>query len=320
MSRFVKVAQQGNNHAVLYVFTVIVVIFAAFLGQVPLQWVISGRVKEGKITSEMEELFNQTADFNYLEMPSWLTLFLLLISFVVALGVLLTAVRYGHDRSPLTLITPNRRIAWNKILFGAGLWFVLTGVAELVMYAGSPEVYRFTFDAAAWIPLLLVSLFILPLQTSFEEMFTRGYLLQGFGLATHRKWAAVVLSSLFFAAMHLGNPEIETFGLGVMLLYYISVAVFLAIVTFLDDGLEFALGIHAATNIYGASCVSFTGSALRTEALIQVDQVNPWHMLLLAYVMMAVFYVIVKKKFGLSPLRSLSGKMHLEPATPIYDV
>ena len=70
-------------------------------------------------------------------------------------------------------------------------------------------------------------------------------------------------------------------------------------ITILDDGLEYALGIHAATNIYGAGFVTYEGSALQTNALVKVGQVNPLLMVILFYCSMIVFYLIVKRMNGM---------------------
>jgi membrane protease YdiL (CAAX protease family) len=156
---------------------------------------------------------------------------------------------------------------------------------------------------------------LLPLQTSFEELLIRGYLMQKIGIATNKAWLAVLLSSLLFGAMHLGNPEIEEFGLGVMMTYYVSVAICLAVITILDDGLEYALGIHAATNIYGAAFVGYEGSALQTDALVRVDEVDPVLMLVIFYIAFFVFLIIVKYRNKLLPWSSLFAPVNVQLST-----
>ena len=110
---------------------------------------------------------------------------------------------------------------------------------------------------------------------------------------------------MFFAAVHLGNPEIQEFGVEIMVFYYLSVAVFLAILTLLDNGLELALGIHAATNVYGAAFLSFEGSVLQTNALAEVKELDPVLMVFAFYVMLIVFVIIARRKYKLNSVSSL---------------
>ena len=75
--------------------------------------------------------------------------------------------------------------------------------------------------------------------------------------------------------MHAMNPEIEEFGMGVMMTYYITVAIVLGIITLLDDGLELAIGLHVAVNVFGALIITYRGSAIQTDALFRTSAVYP---------------------------------------------
>ena len=141
--------------------------------------------------------------------------------------------------------------------------------SSFFLYPGS---YTWTFDAARFVPLLVVALLLLPLQSASEELFFRGYLMQAFGGWLRRGWAALLVSSFLFAAVHAGNPELARFGTG-FLLYYAGIGLALGLATLLDDGLEVAIGAHAANNLWGALVVSFPGSVLDTPALLRMEGV-----------------------------------------------
>lgn len=311
VSAFVRVAQKGENHWAFYLLTIVVVLLGFVVGQWPLMSVIEWQIAREALDPEKVEQFRQTADFDLLGLPSYVSLLLVLLGFMIAAAVLAVMIRFVHKRPVKTVITPHRRIHFSKIGTAFLLWMALAAVAEVGMYLLTPESYTWHWDASKWLPLVVVCILFLPVQTTFEEVFVRGYLLQGLGLLTHHKWSVILLTSCIFAGMHLGNPEIREFGTGIMVIYYFSVALFLAVITFLDDGLEMALGIHAATNIYGASVVTFTGSALQTDALVFLEEVNPALSLAFFYAMAVVFYVIVKKKYRLYPLRSLFTPIRL---------
>lgn len=302
---FITQAAQGRRiHWTWYILGIVCIFIGYFIGQIPLTMVAQSLVASGDITLAEAQSFYLTLDFTSIGLSSTIGLLLLLCSFITALFVLFLFVRYVHNREGRTLIS-SRSINWNKIFFALILWFVLTIVSEIIMYLSNPGVYHFVFEAEKWLPLMLVVLLIIPLQTSFEELFVRGYLMQRIGLAVRRPWIAVLLTSLFFGLMHGTNPEIKEFGFGVMMAYYISVGAFLAILTILDDGLEFALGIHAATNIYGAGFVTYKGAALQTDTLYKVEVINPLQVLLLFFLSAVIFYILVQYRYQLLHPRML---------------
>ena len=58
-------------------------------------------------------------------------------------------------------------------------------------------------------PYLLVALALIPLQTSAEEFFFRGYLLQASGRLTQNWLVLSVINGVLFTLPHLGNVEVE---------------------------------------------------------------------------------------------------------------
>jgi membrane protease YdiL (CAAX protease family) len=154
------------------------------------------------------------------------------------------------------------------------VWAGAAAVFEGVAYLLYPESYTWTFDPARFVPLLVVCLLMVPLQSAGEELLFRGYLMQGLGLAIRRGWGVLAVTSLSFAAVHLGNPELARFG-PAFVLYYAGIGVALGLATLLDDGLEVAIGAHVANNLWGALVVSFPGSVLDTPALLRMEGVPP---------------------------------------------
>ena len=64
-------------------------------------------------------------------------------------------------------------------MFGFLFWLVLSLILEGVSYMIWPEDYTFTWQGSSFIILLVISVFLLPIQTSFEELFFRIYEQQG---------------------------------------------------------------------------------------------------------------------------------------------
>jgi hypothetical protein len=109
--------------------------------------------------------------------------------------------------------------------------------------------------------------------------------------------------------MHIMNPEVEAFGLELSMTYYIGVGLFLGILTLMDDGLELALGVHAATNIYSALFVTFDDSAVQTSALFHTSEVNMGWMLAGFFVAAIAFIRIVSQKYNWGSWKHCFGEI-----------
>jgi membrane protease YdiL (CAAX protease family) len=198
---------------------------------------------------------------------------LMLPSLAVLGGVAVVTLRL-HRRRVATLVRADARPRWRRVALGALVWGAGAAAFETVSFLLYPSSYTSTFDAARFLPLAAVALLLVPLQSAAEELFFRGYLMQGLGGGLGRGWAAALATSVLFASVHLGNPELARFGRG-FLVYYAGIGLVLATMTLLDDGLELAIGAHSANNLWGALVVSFPGSVLDTPALFRMEGVPP---------------------------------------------
>jgi membrane protease YdiL (CAAX protease family) len=199
-----------------------------------------------------------------------------------------------------------------RVFFGFFLWFGMTILLEAFNYFTNPEVYEYTFNAAKFLPLLVIALLLLPIQTSFEEFLFRGYLMQGIGLASSHKWIPLVITSIMFGLIHSMNPEVQEFGFGTMQVYYISAGLLLGILTVMDDGMELSLGVHAATNIYGALMVGYQGAAIQTETIFRTSDMNPGLMTVVFLVAAIAFIFICAKKYNWPSFTKLMDQIILK--------
>ncbi len=294
---FFNNAQKGNNHWGLYVLTILLIIVAYSFGQVPLMTMVQSYLdNSGSSMSALD--FFANPDFASIGMSNNLGFLLLLLMFVFAAVALYFLVTKVHKKKMMDLVNAESSLSWSRILFGFGLWIVLLAIGEVVLYLYNPNVYVWSFDIKSFMPLVLISLLILPIQTSFEELFFRGYLMHGFYLLIRNKWVVMMLTSLLFMAVHGTNPEIKTFGLGIMLSYYFAAGLFLALITVLDDRLELALGVHAGMNFYSAVFVGYAGGVIQTDSMLKSTEMNASLMLVLFLVMAAIFLMIAFKKYS----------------------
>lgn len=297
---FLQTAKLGKNNWWLYLLTLLLVGIGTVAGQLPMLVVLMIKVKQQGLSDEVFNEMASSLDFSAVGINQNWSLLLLLLAFVFGLVGLWFGVKFLHQKTFRHLITPQPTINWRKILFGFGLWFGITAVAELVFYLLSPGNYTMQFDLGMFVGLLAISLLVLPFQTSFEEVIFRGYLLQGISLLTPARWFPLAFTSITFGAMHFMNPEVAAFGVGTTMAYYIGTGLFLGIITLMDDSLELALGVHAATNIFGAVFVTFDESALQTAALFHTSSINMVNLLVAFLVGAGIFLFVAAKKYGWS--------------------
>ena len=96
--------------------------------------------------------------------------------------------------------------------------------------------------------------------------------------------------------------------------YYISAGLVLGILTIMDDGLELALGVHAATNFTGAVFVGYEGAAIQTDSLFLTNELNPTFMLIGFVIVSIIFLIVCKYKYGWSGFNKILEKV--EPQEP----
>lgn len=197
-----------------------------------------------------------------------LTLFLMLLAFAVGLGGIWLWVKKVHEQSFTALTTTRKKIDWSRFWYGFLLIGVTTTLLTLIEYVWHPESFEVQFNWGSFLILFIIAVLMVPLQTSFEEYFFRGYIMQGLGLMTKTRWVPLIFTSVVFGAMHAFNPEVDKMG-SIIMIYYIGTGFFLGIITLMDRGLELALGFHAGNNLIGALLVTADWTAFQTESILK---------------------------------------------------
>ena len=235
----------------------------------------------------------------------------MLMPFVVGLALLFGWVMLIHRQTLTSLTTSRRRIDWGRILFSFTLWSVLTIVITGISIFLSPEEYVLNFRWEPFLYLFVIVLFLIPLQTSFEEYLFRGYMMQGIGIMAKNRWVPLVVTSVLFGLMHMGNPEVEEMGMGIMV-YYIGTGFFLGILTLMDEGLELALGFHAANNMITALLVTSEGTAFQVDAIYKsvVEPTLGFDVFVPVFIVFPILLVIFSKKYKWTDWKErLTGKV-----------
>ncbi len=259
---YIQQAYKGLNDFWRYVIGILLVLIGwQFIGMLPLVLVAFSYSKN---LQEFQESANES--FMNLGINKNLFLFLMLFSFVIGLFTLFYVVKTIHKRSVTTLITARKKIDWNRVFFSFSLWFIISLVMLVISYFTNPDDFQWNFKPIPFVILVLLSFLVMPLQTSFEELLFRGYLMQGLGVLFKYAWIPLFFTSAIFGLLHGANPEVEKLGKWIFV-YYIGTGFFLGLLTLLDDGTELALGFHAANNIVAAVFVTQSWVVFQTDAL-----------------------------------------------------
>jgi uncharacterized protein len=283
----------------------LVLILVAFvggqiLGSIPLFGVIAYNMagSTGMPPIDAEKL----TDLTQYGISAHLGLLLLILPFIASLLLMLLLLKRLHQRTLAATINGTKRIRWGRVFFAAAVWAVLLAVGLGIFYAINPGNFQFRFQAASFIPLALISLLFIPFQSGFEEVLFRGYLAQGTAALTRSRWLAILIPSVLFALMHVANPEVAEFGFWLTMPQYFLMGAALGVISTLDDGIELAIGAHAANNIFASTIVTYKASALKTPALFNQLLIDPvqetWTMLLICVIFIAILAYKYKWNFA----------------------
>ncbi|MEE9365018.1 MAG: CPBP family intramembrane glutamic endopeptidase [Cellulophaga sp.] len=236
---------------------------------------------------------------------------ILLLPLAVGLFVVWGWVKLIHQQSITSLTTSRKKVDWKRVFFSFFLWTTVTLVMTGIGIFLAPEDYVFNFKLVPFITLMVVSIILVPMQTSFEEYLFRGHMMQGIGLVAKNRWMPLVITSVLFGLMHLANPEVEKLGYGIMV-YYIGTGFFLGILTLMDEGLELALGFHAANNLITALLVTADWTAFQTDSIYRdiSEPVLGWDVFVPVLVVYPILLFIMSKKYGWTNWKEkLTGKL-----------
>jgi len=290
---------KGENGFIHYVFTIILTIFGYIVGYIPfyalMYYAIS--VDNGLGTKELE-MFQKNPRFSTLNIDNNVGLFVVLLIFVFAIFALFLGVKFIHKRKITSLFNSVGKIDFKRIVWSTVFWFFLLSIAELVFYLLDPTNYSFREPNISFVFLILISFLILPIQTTFEEVFTRGYILQSVAYNTKNIYFGFIVSILVFALLHGANPETIKYGLVPMMFYYITAAVLLGLIVVFDKRVELAIGVHTATNMFGAMIVTYDSAALQTDSLFKTESIDPISLGFEIMILGIIFILVSSKKYN----------------------
>lgn len=285
--------------------------FAAsnIIGAIPLGSVIAYKIATsgGTITPNP----HNAMDLSVYGISQNLGFILLMIPFVLAFITTIYLFKPLHKRLLAEVINGTKQIRWKRYFTALGIWFIIGLLYLTVDYALNSTNYKLQFDATKLIPLVLLSLLFIPIQTAYEELLFRGYFTQGIAAWSKNRWVAIIIPALLFGLMHSFNPEVKEYGFWATMPQYVIFGLLFGLMTILDDGIELAMGAHAANNIFSCLFVTNAASALQTPAVFNQLNINPTKETLVLSIMGILSIIIFSRVYKWN-FAVLSKKIEME--------
>lgn len=190
-----------------------------------------------------------------------------LFPFLIAFLVLLLCAKFVHKMNLKKLFIKRDKFQYKDFLLSFFLIGILLSILLVVDFFTSDKI-KWNFSSPNIYFLLLICLFFVSIQTLFEEILFRSYLLNGLQKAFQRPIISILLSSILFGLMHASNPEIEIFGKEI-LLYFVYTGVFLALMSYYNYGIEIAFGFHWMNNLFATLILTNNWQVFQTDALFK---------------------------------------------------
>jgi len=296
---FFESALKGKNSWWRY----LVIFLAAFaaantIGALPLIAAIA--VNAAADLSILDTSSGNIADMSVFGIEPNLALVLMIFPFVVGLITVALLMKPLHGRTFRSLINGVSSCRWSRVIISFLLWASLMAVYLVLNLKFDASNFTLHNTGNSLILLAVIALLLMPFQTTFEEVLFRGYLMQGLGVAARNKWFPLIVTSLLFGLMHAMNPEIKEFGFLTMMPQYISFGLLFGIISVLDNGIELAVGAHAANNIFLSIFVTQKASTLQTVAMFEQQTVHPWteflYLIIISLIFVGTLFIIYKWK------------------------
>ena len=297
---YIEQVQKNLSDWWRYVLGVLIAIIGVVIFSIPHSVALIAKIATGDVdmdkigasdTAYIMGLFESNLNFLYILLP--FTGGLIFLLFI--------AVKFLHKQSITNLTTSRAKIDWSRVAFAFILWGAISITMTMVDIYLSPDDYVFNFEINRFLILAVIAICLVPLQTSFEEYMFRGYLMQGIGNIFRNKWVPLIVTSVAFGLLHIANPEVDKLG-NIIMIYYIGTGFFLGILTLMDEGMELALGFHAANNLFTALLVTADWTAFQTysiyTSIADPSSMGVSEIIVPVFVIFPILLLIFSKKYN----------------------
>ena len=203
----------------------------------------------------------------------WQAASAVLISFIPLLLAPILLHRFLLRGKVKELFTRSGRSFAGEVRIGALVMLGLILASSIPDFIFNNSDYKWSFDLEKFLPYLVIALLLIPMQTTAEEVFYRGWIQQRLEKGARSIWLVSTIGGLLFALPHLANPEVSG-NIALPIIGYGSTGFMLTWVTMRDKSMGLAVGAHAANNLSAGLLVSSIDSALPSASLYVTPEVS----------------------------------------------
>lgn len=286
--------QEGKNSWKQYVASFIVIALFFLISVMPYAFI-------GEWIVQSDGNPNTYYDFelgDYVGLNPLVSFALLDSSIILWIVGIFIAIRYIHKRHFKTLITPNQNIDWKKIGFGFIVFFLILSTTLLIDVVLNPGDYTLNdIQLSDFMILFVLVLILTPIQTTCEELFFRGYLMQFFGKWIRNPIILSLIVGVIFGSLHFGNPEMNYSPI-LMGADYLITGFIWCYVSAKTNSIELTIGAHAANNMLIGWFLTMDDTAYGDiPSLFVAKNIDPAMSLMWSAISLGLFLWISLKKF-----------------------
>lgn len=223
------------------------------------------------------------------DLPPWSVALTILISFIPLFLATVLMYRLVLRLPVRGLFTALERYSWRRTWIGFAVFAVISLLMGIPDFIINRDAYSFTWSASDFLPFFLVALTLLPIQTTSEELFFRGWLQQWLDNGKRSQWVISTVGGVLFALPHMANPEVAGNELLFPIISYGAVGFMFAWVTYRDRTLEMAIGAHFANNLLSSLVVSTEDSSIPSVSIFTTPEVAWAPAAIFSVVMIPIF-------------------------------
>lgn len=295
--KHLEAALAGKNQLWRYVVVLMLVLVAAnTVGSVPMIFFyLKAYIADPSVAGKLAE---HPSNLTVLGVSPLTGLVLMLFPFIAVTAAFWLLVGPFHGRTPMQTINGGNKFRWGRLIAGASVWLACSALYLFLYLRAEPDNFILRNTSQTLIPLIIISIILIPFQAGSEELLMRGYLMQGFYGIIPKKWFPLLITSLIFALLHSFNPEVKNFGFITMMPQYLMFGLVFGLTVIFDDGIEIAIGAHTANNIFLAVMLTHKSSALQTPSVYEQLEVYPWIEFAGLFIMSAIFIAVLGMKYS----------------------
>ena len=195
--------------------------------------------------------------------------FLLLASFSLLFFGIIVIQRHWHQRTFLSLLTHSASFRWGNLFrasFVTLIALLAISAVKWVFIGGSANEYTRNPDLIFVAQAAIITLLLIPFQAAAEEILFRGDLSQFLIKYLGSPWVVFVVSSVMFSLLHFSNSEADGQAHYYLLIIF-SFGMLTCLFVYFEGGLESAIGLHIANNMFVFSLVGYEVSDMPLTAL-----------------------------------------------------